>query len=177
MRRAQAAGPYPKPRGRAPRGSEWDRESGKWKESTCKPQKSSAAVGVADVPHTTGTVTCWQPPVVWEHACIEDPIAPLLPGSNLHVHEQLASDGSRAHSCVYGSPGGTTHVEQHTSPAGAVRAGLAREHPRVEPPWGTRPDLYEDRCAFRISSVRGRGRSITLGLVHRYWKQCTHCLR
>ena len=179
-RRAQAAGPYPKPRGRAPRGSEWDRESGKWKESTCTAQESTAAVGVANVPHTTGTATSWQPPVVWQHACVEDSVAPLLPNSSLHVHEQLASDGSRAHSCIYGSPGGTKHVEQHTSPAGAVRAGLAREHSRVTVwcPFGTRrPDFYEHRCAFRISSVRARGRWATLGLVNPYGKQCTHCLR
>ena len=140
-------------------------------------EKSSAAVGVADASHTTATVTSWQPPVVWKHTCIEDSVAPLLPGSKLHVHEQLKPDGSRAHSCIYGSPGGTTHVEQHTSPAGAVRAGLARKHPRVERPLDERPDFYEHRCAFRISSVRARGRWASSGLIDRYRTQCAHCLR
>ena len=68
--RAEAAGPYPKPRGRAPRGKEWDRLAGEWKPialPATTTEDSTAVTTTAEDSGALAAVVSWEPPLIWEH--------------------------------------------------------------------------------------------------------------
>ena len=155
-RRAEAAGPYPKPRGRAPKGAneipmEWDQQNGGWKEAPCVSTTCTVEPGTVAV--------VWKPPLIFERPNADDSsgwsVDPLLPGM-LHSHEQCTPGGSRAHTFKHTSPGGTTRTDQYTSPAASRATG-------------------DERCAWRLRIARSRRDA--RGLVARYWTQCSHCHR
>ena len=157
-RRAEAAGQYPKPRGRAPKGAneipmEWDKQSGGWKEACV------STICTVEEPGTTVFAVSWKPPLVFEQPSADSSsgwsIDPLLPGA-LHSHEQCTPGGSRAHTFRHTSPGGTTRTDQYISPAAGRATG-------------------DERCAWRLRIVRSRREA--RGLVARYWTQCSKCHR
>ena len=159
--RAEAAGPYPKPRGRAPRGKEWDRLAGEWKPIDLPAtiaEDSTAVTTMAEDSGALAAVVSWEPPLIWEHTREDHSgwsVDHLLPGRS-HLHEQCTPGGSRAHTFDHTSPGGTARVEQYTSPAEVRATG-------------------EQRCDLRLRIVRSRMQA--RGVVQRYWTQCTHCHR
>ena len=177
-RRALKAGPYPKPRGRVPRGSNgvkqrWDNERGGWQDVAAPAWSSTldfpelgavvalaAAANPADavvaapaVPIAAAPAVTWDAPTIWQ---LEDERSEKRTVSNaharLHEHVQLTPRGSRAHTFEHISPGGTTRLEQYTSPA------VARA-------------MREERagCRTRIAQARVEGR------VRCYWTACMHC--
>ena len=185
-RRAKAAGPHPRPRGRAPRDANgrptvWDRQSGGWKSATMSTtmsavtttadatspahHASAATIGVATVSVTvsaaTATVT-WEAPRFWDHVCKESSCTadPLLPGK-LQEHVGVTPGGSRKHSFKHISPGGTSRVESYKLPADRRMA-------------------IEERCAWRlrIAGARKVARNKRLGMdVECYRTECAHCRR
>ena len=148
-RRALAAGPYPRPRGRAPRHADgvvktWDKEHGGWKvdASPAWTWSSTLDFGAGDTIDTapvtapatvtTPTAACvWDPPVVWRHGSDSSSAT----SERLHECVLLTPRGSRTHSFEHTSPGGTTRVEEYKSPPGGAtreercgrRSRIARE--------------------------------------------------
>ena len=188
-RRAKAAGPHPRPRGRTPRDTEgrpkeWDRQSGGWKVAiySTSPISTTAANvtaalscpadSVAPVAASTilpcypsavaAAAATWEAPCMWNHDCKESSsiVDPLLPGT-LQEHVQVTPTGSRAHFFKHVSPGGTTRVEQYKSPANGLVA-------------------IEERSAWRlrIAGSRKVARKKRLGVdVEFYVTECAHCHR
>jgi hypothetical protein len=185
-RRAKAAGPHPRPRGRTPRDAdgrpkEWDRQSGGWKAATMSTTKSAvtttadatspthhasaATIGVAAVSVTVSAAAAavtWEAPRFWDHDCKESSCTadPLLPGK-LQEHVEVTPGGSRKHCFKHISPGGTRRVEHYKSPADRSMA-------------------IEERCAWRlrIAGARKVARKRRLGMdVEFYVTECAHCHR
>ena len=121
-RRAAAAGPYPRPSGRAPAGKTWDKDSGGWValDGSSTWQLDVATTAPVDNDTSCEVVVAWEVPMVipaamdhvYEHTT---PADISLPDGNgniatrlLHEHEQLTPRGSRAHTFEHTSPGGTT---------------------------------------------------------------------
>ena len=117
---AAAAGPYPRPHGRAPAGKTWDKESGGWvaRDSSSPPEVVATAAPV-DNDTSCKVVVTWEVPVVipaamdhvYEHTTPADIVLPAygkIATRLLHEHEQLSPRGSRAHTFEHTSPGGTT---------------------------------------------------------------------
>ena len=99
--------------------------------------------------------TAWAEPTFWQLPHEASRTEESSSGQ-LREQVQLTPRGSRAHSTEHTSPGGTTRLEQYTSPADA-RA------------------TREQRCGWRsrIAHARIEAR----GLVERYWVECMHCGR
>ena len=170
-RRALRAGPYPKPRGRAPRGTNglpqvWDKEHGKWSEDEPHPawawssivelpQLGELAAADAAAPVAAAPAVAWEAPTFWQLEESE-PCEESKPCEIVHERAQLTPRGSRLHAIEHISPGGTTRHESRTSPAGAS---------------ATR----ERRCSWRsrIEQARREARGV---VVHeRYDMACACC--
>ena len=177
QRRAAKAGPYPKPRGRAPRGSNglpksWDKERGGWIDAELSPwawssnvvleaaaqhpEAEAAAEHVAATSFAAApmvTMVSWEPLVLWQQTSCEQSTGSI---NQLHERVLLTPRGSRAHAIEYTSPGGTVREERFTSPAHTSAT-------------------HERRCSWRsrIADARKEAR----GLVERYETQCTQCGR
>ena len=182
-RRAKAAGPHPRPRGRTPRDAdgrpkEWDRQNGGWKVAifSTSPISTSAANVTAALPcpadsissstdsvaPVAATAVTWEAPCLWNFDCKESSTFtdPLLPGK-LEERVQVTPGGSRAHFFKHISPGGTSRDEQYRSPANG----------RV---------TVDERYAWRlrIAGSRKVARKKRLGMdVECYFTECAHCHR
>ena len=119
-RRAIAAGPFPKPRGRAPAGKTWDKGCGEWValDGSSAPEAVATTAPVDD-DTSCEVVVAWEVPIVipvamdhvYEHTTPADILLPVYGNTAirlLHEHEQLSPRGSRAHTFEHVSPGGTT---------------------------------------------------------------------
>ena len=122
-RRAEAAGPHPRPRGRAPRGphgrrKRWDKDNGCWRDDDvvlpmfAAPPLPSPAAQPQPQPS--------QPPP--PPPAPQPPPPPKQQQRSETFNEQVlvTPGGSRGHMLKRTSPGGTTRCAQYTSPAGTV---------------------------------------------------------
>ena len=168
--RALKAAPFPKPRGRVPRGSNgapqvWDKQRGGWHDADTPAWSSTmefpdvAAVAlpiepaapITAAPVAAAPTIAWEPPIFWQ-------LEKSGRGEDRRVltrvreHVQLTPRGSRMHSFEHISPGGTTRLEKETSPAD-MRASR------------------EQRCGWRsrIACARMQTR------VKCYRTACMHC--
>ena len=166
-RRAAAAGPYPRPSGRAPAGKTWDKESGDWVALDGSSTPEAVAITRAPVDDTScEVVVTWEVPMVipaamdhvYEHTTSADMRQPCgnIATSRLHEHEQLTPRGSRAHTFEHTSPGGTTRLEQYRSPAGSRATA-------------------EERIAWRHRIACSRKEMRSRRFVQQYSTQCKSC--
>ena len=133
-RRAIAAGPFPRPRGRAPAGKTWDKDRGDWValDGNSAPEAVATTAPVDDDTSCEVVVTWEVPmviPVAMDHV-YENTTAGGIARNDvrLHEHEQLTPRGSRVHTFEHTSPGGTTRLELYTSPAGSARRQRSGMH-------------------------------------------------
>ena len=144
--RALKAGPYPRPSGRAPKGSNgrrqtWDKEHGGWRDDVSPeaasawsaslefPEVSDALVAAAakpaaaDVAAPAAPAVTWELPTFWR---LEESSETQHRRTRLHERVLVTPSGSRAHTFEHTSPGGTTRPEQYVSPAGVRATRLAQ---------------------------------------------------
>lgn len=170
--RALKADPFPKPRGRVPRGSNgvpqrWDNQLGGWKDvdapawsSTVEFPDLGATVAelqppAADVAPTivAAPTVEWEVPTLWQLEASDNCSEKR---TRLHEHVQMTPHGSRAHTLEHISPGGTTRLDEYTSPACAP-GGATRQQRAA--------------CRSRITFARMETR------VKCYRTACKHCGR
>jgi hypothetical protein len=159
-RRAAAAGPHPKPRGRAPKGKTWDQDSGEW---IASPSSTKEAFYIG-----TAAAFTWETPVIFDHAGMDGCLAdPLLPGE-LHENVQVTPRGSRVHLFKHTSPGGTVRQEEYTSPAGGLAMPDQSAEARARRAKCERGFFVPEWTAASSFSMRRSRKK-----VHRV--RCSHC--
>jgi hypothetical protein len=120
--RAEAAGPHPKPRGRAPLGADgrrkcWDKDNGGWQDHVLVLPMLAAPPPPSPASHP-------QAPQLPQP--LQPPSLPPSPPKEQQRSETFSEtvlvtpSGSRGHKLKRTSPGGTTRCAQYTSPAGTV---------------------------------------------------------
>ena len=120
-RRAEAAGPHPRPRGRAPRGPDgrrkrWDKDNGGWRDDDVVLPTLAASPAAQPQPQPS------QPPPPLPPPPPQPPPPPKQQRRSETFNEEVlvTPGGSRGHKLKRTSPGGTTHCAHYTSPAGTV---------------------------------------------------------
>ena len=175
--RALKADPFPKPRGRVPRGSSglpqvWDKELGGWTDAVPQPAwawssslellelgAASAAVVPAAAEAVAATTTfAWEAPI-FSQLEEREKHESENPGGRTQVHErvQVTPNGSRAHTIEEISPGGTVRQSSHTSPAGEQRCN------------------WRARMRSHVAQARRDARGVVV--LERYSIECMHCGR
>ena len=128
-RRAEAAGPHPRPRGRAPRARDgrrkrWDKDNGGWRDDV-------VVLPMLAAPPLPSPASQPQPPQPPQPS--QPPSQPPPPPKQQQRSETFSEQvlvtpgGSRGHKLKRTSPGGTTRCAQYTSPGGTVPQLLQSE--------------------------------------------------
>ena len=126
-RRAEAAGPHPRPRGRAPRGADgrckrWDVDNGGWRDDDVV----FPMLAAPPLPSSASQPQLLQPPPSQPPPSPPPPSLPPPPPKQQQRSETFSEQvlvtpgGSRGHMLKRTSPCGTTRYAQYTSPAGTV---------------------------------------------------------
>ena len=174
-RRAEKAGPFPKPRGRRPRGSngvlqKWDNLRGGWLDVVAPAWSSTIefpdlgadvtlpfdpAAPVVTAPIVAAPAVSWEAPNFWQLEESSSKCSERLSKKRTRLHEcvKMTPRGSRSHTFEHISPGGTAQLDEYLSPADArATHDLRRE------------------CLSRMARAR-----VDLTRVKCYRTACEHC--
>ena len=176
-RRALKAGSCPRPRGRAPRGSngrrqKWCKERGGWSDDSPAWAWSSgvefpelggdaltsanSAATVLAAPVAAAPATAWKTPIFWQ---LEESSEIHMRRAQLHEHVQLMRCGSRVHTFEHISPGGAAAAIELPSPSWKRQARervarLAAEQQALQ--------NEKDERAARVQQARERRAALAL---------------